>query len=124
MRSENVFAEKNVLPRDPEIETVSESLPEGSIGGQSFFPVVLDSVPRGRSARPVEYVPQDTVALTVSECVLMLLLQLVPGVGLAMDFVWSFSPRTDTNKRTVARAMLIVQCIVCVVAAVAWLAHR
>ena len=62
------------------------------------------------------------MVLSVAECVLMLLVQLVPVLGLIMAAVWSFAPSSGINKRTVARAMLIVQGIVAVVVTVAWLA--
>lgn len=120
MRSE-VFTEKNVLPRDPEnISSTRVELQSGALSNQGFSPVVYDTV-RGSQERAVEYLPRDTVALSVSECVTMLLLQLVPVLGLVLAAVWSFSTNVSVMKRTVARALLIVGAIVYVVVAAGWL---
>ena len=37
-----------------------------------------------------------------------------------MAAVWSFSPNSGINKRTISRALLIVQCIVLAVVCVFW----
>ena len=68
----------------------------------------------------LEYLPENTIALSVSECVMMFLIQLVPVLGLIMAAVWSFSPNSGINKRTISRALLIVQCIVLAVVCVFW----
>ena len=52
--------------------------------------------------------------------VMMFLIQLVPVLGLIMAAVWSFSPNSGINKRTISRALLIVQCIVLAVVCVFW----
>lgn len=119
----NEAFEKNVQPRDPEKISSDVEPSCSSVYSQSFAPVLYNSAVQTAPVRQreVEYLPQDTIALSVSECVLMLLVQLVPAFGLVMAAFWSFSPSSGINKRTVARAMLIVQIIVLAVAAVAWL---
>ena len=62
----------------------------------------------------------ELLRLYISECVMMFLIQLVPVLGLIMAAVWSFSPNSGINKRTISRALLIVQCIVLAVVCVFW----
>ena len=115
--------ERYVQPRDPE-KSSSDAEPFcDTVFNQGFSPVAYNSAAQETPVRgrAVEYLPQDTMMLSVSECVLMLLVQLIPVFGLIMSAVWSFAPSSGINKRTVARAMLIVQCIVLAVAAAAWL---
>lgn len=119
----NETFEKNVQPRDPE-RIPSDVEPScNTVFNQGFSPVLYNSTAQEAPVRQraVQYLPQDTMVLSVAECVLMLLVQLVPVLGLIMAAVWSFAPSSGINKRTVARAMLIVQGIVAVVVAVAWL---
>lgn len=107
----NETFEKKIRPRDPEKMYTSEPL-SGYISTQSPSPVLYNAgeVPVS-SQRAIEYVPENTTLLPISECVLMLFLQLIPVLGILLDAVWSFSPRFNPVKITLARAMLIVQCI-------------
>ena len=117
---------RNVQPRDPERIRSDVETPCASVYNQGVTPVLYDNAVQASSVqgRAVEYLPENTIALSVSECVMMLLIQLVPVVGLVMAAVWSFSPNSGINKRTVSRAMLIVQCIVLAVVCVFWCVSR
>ncbi len=117
----NESFEKIVQPRDPEKAEAETGSSCGSVYSQGASPVVYEASPvAGSRSSDVKYLPEDTLALSVSECVLMLLVQLIPVVGLVMAAVWSFSPASGINKRTVARALLVVQIIVLAVIALAW----
>ena len=113
---------RNAQPRDPERIRSDVETPCATVYNQGVTPVLYDNAVQvsSGSARAVEYLPENTIALSVSECVMMLLVQLVPVLGLIMAAVWSFSPNSGINKRTVSRAMLIVQCIVLAVVCVFW----
>ena len=113
---------RNVQPRDPERIRSDVETPCATVSNQGVTPVLYDNAVQvsSGSARAVEYLPENTIALSVSECVMMLLVQLVPVLGLIMAAVWSCSPNSGINKRTVSRAMLIVQCIVLAVVCVFW----
>ncbi|MGN0479682.1 MAG: hypothetical protein ACI4GO_09635 [Hominenteromicrobium sp.] len=115
--------ERYVQPRDPEKISSDVEPTCDTVFNQGFSPVIYNSAAQEMPVRgrAVEYLPQDTMMLSVSECVMMLLVQLIPVLGLIMAAVWSFSPSSGINKRTVARAMLIVQCVVLAAAAAAWL---
>lgn len=119
----DVGYEKTVLPRDPEnISSTRVELHSGAVSAQGFSPVVYDAQSLAAAGqRAVSFVPQNTMMLTLAECVMMFLLQLVPGLGMLLDGVWSFSRSAGLMKRTIARALLIVQAIVWCVVAVAWL---
>ena len=95
---------KNIQPRDPERIRSDIETP-------CVTPVLYDNAVQAssRPGRAVEYLPENTIALSVSECVMMFLIQLVPVLGLIMAAVWSFSPNSGINKRTISRALLIVQ---------------
>ena len=92
---------KNIQPRDPERIRSDIETPCATVYNQGVT-------------------PENTIALSVSECVMMFLIQLVPVLGLIMAAVWSFSPNSGINKRTISRALLIVQCIVLAVVCVFW----
>ncbi|MDR0288250.1 MAG: zinc ribbon domain-containing protein [Clostridiales bacterium] len=46
--------------------------------------------------------------LPIKSFVGMLLINIIPCIGLIFLFIWSFSSNTNTNKRNLARAMLII----------------
>ena len=119
----NESFEKNVRPRNPEKMYTSEPMP-CSFSTQSAAPMLYSAGEyRGDNSRQVEFLPAETVAMPISECVMILLLQFVPVLSIILDAVWSFSPNTWTMKRILSRSLLIVQCIVTFVAALAWLIH-
>ena len=105
---------KNIQLRDPERIRSDIETPCATVYNQGVTPA------SSRPGRAVEYLPENTIALSVSECVMMFLIQLVPVLGLIMAAVWSFSPNSGINKRTISRALLIVQCIVLAVVCVFW----
>lgn len=113
---------KNIQPRDPERIRSDIETPCATVYNQGVTPVLYDNAVQAssRPGRAVEYLPETTIALSVSECVMMFLIQLVPVLGLIMAAVWSFSPNSGINKRTISRALLIVQCIVLAVVCVFW----
>lgn len=113
---------KNIQPRDPERIRSDIETPCATVYNQGVTPVLYDNAVQAssRPGRAVEYLPENTIALSVSECVMMFLIQLVPVLGLIMAAVWSFSPNSGINKRTISRALLIVQCIVFAVVCVFW----
>ena len=82
---------KNIQPRDPERIRSDIETPCATVYNQGVTPVLYDN-----------------------------LIQLVPVLGLIMAAVWSFSPNSGINKRTISRALLIVQCIVLAVVCVFW----
>ena len=113
---------KNIQPRDPERIRSDIETPCATVYNQGVTPVLYDNAVQAssRPGRAVEYLPENTIALSVSGCVMMFLIQLVPVLGLIMAAVWSFSPNSSINKRTISRALLIVQCIVLAVVCVFW----
>ena len=85
---------KNIQPRDPERIRSDIETPCATVYNQGVTPVLYDNAVQAssRPGRAVEYLPENTIALSVSECVMMFLIQLVPVLGLIMAAVWSFSP--------------------------------
>ena len=119
----NESFEKNVQPRNPEKMYTSKPMP-CSFSTQSAVPMLYNAGEvKGGSSRQVEFFPAETVAMPISECVMMLLLQFVPVLSIILDAFWSFSPNTWNMKRILSRSLLIVQCIVTFVAALAWFIH-
>ena len=115
--------EKNARPRNPEKMYTSEPI-SGLVSTQNTSPMLYDAGEVTSPAyRAVEYLPENTQALSVSECVRMFLLQFIPLLSLVLDCFWSFAPTVHVMKRTIARALLISQCIVLLVAFLAWLIH-
>ena len=102
---------KNIQPRDPERIRSDIETPCATVYNQGVTPVLYDNAVQA-SYRPVSY-----THLTLPT---ILLIQLVPVLGLIMAAVWSFSPNSGINKRTISRALLIVQCIVLAVVCVFW----
>ena len=100
---------KNIQPRDRERIRSDIETPCATVYNQGVTPVLYDNAVQAssRPGRAVEYLPENTIALSVSECVIM-------------AAVWSFSPNSGINKRTISRALLIVQCIVLAVVCVFW----
>ena len=94
---------KNIQPRDPERIRSDIETPCATVYNQGVTPVLYDNAVQAssRPGRAVEYLPENTIALSVSECVMMFLIQLVPVLGLIMAAVWSFSPNSGINKRTI-----------------------
>ena len=97
---------KNIQPRDPERIRSDIETPCATVYNQGVTPVLYDNAVQA-SSRP-------------GRAVMMFLIQLVPVLGLIMAAVWSFSPNSGINKRTISRALLIVQCIVFAVVCVFW----
>ena len=115
--------EKKVRPRNPEKMYTSEPV-SGFVSTQNTSPMLYNAGEVIEPAyRAVEYLPEHTQALSVSECVLMFLLQFVPLLALVLDSFWSFAPTVHVMKRTIARALLITQCLVLLAASLAWLIH-
>ena len=101
---------KNIQPRDPERIRSDIETPCATVYNQGVTPVLYDNAVQAssRPGRAVEYLPENTIALSVSECVMMFLIQLVPVLGLIMAAVWSFSPNSGINKRTISRALRLL----------------
>ena len=85
---------KNIQPRDPERIRSDIETPCATVYNQGVTPVLYDNAVQAssRPGRAVEYLPENTIALSVSECVMLFLIQLVPVLGLIMAAVWSFFP--------------------------------
>lgn len=100
----NEIYTKNIQPRDPERIRSDIETPCATVYNQGVTPVLYDNAVQAssRPGRAVEYLPENTIALSVSECVMMFLIQLVPVLGLIMAAVWSFSPNSGINKRTIS----------------------
>ena len=87
---------KNIQPRDPERIRSDIETPCATVYNQGVTPVLYDNAVQAssRPGRAVEYLPENTIALSVSECVMMFLIQLVPVLGLIMA---GASPRTPAS---------------------------
>ena len=113
---------KNIQPRDPERIRSDIETPCATVYNQGVTPVLYDNAVQASSStgRAVEYLPENTIALSVSECVMMFLIQLVPVFGTYHGCRLELLPNSGINKRTISRALLIVQCIVLAVVCVFW----
>ena len=100
---------KNIQPRDPERIRSDIETPCATVYNQGVTPVLYDNAVQAssRPGRAVEYLPENTIALSVSECVMMFLIQLVPILGLIMAAVWSFSPWVIFDKSTRRRQWIL-----------------
>ena len=67
---------KNIQPRDPERIRSDIETPCATVYNQGVTPVLYDNAVQAssRPGRAVEYLPENTIALSVSECVMMFLI--------------------------------------------------
>ena len=80
---------------------------------QSFQPLVV-SDSEFAEERPVPVYYSNTEVLPFRECLLMLIVQFIPIVGLVMSAIWSFEGQGITPKKILSRAILACHGILCV----------
>lgn len=80
---------------------------------QGTQPLVMDTHYAKTNEVPVYY--QNSEVLSFKQCLIMLLSQFLPVVGIVLLFYWAFQSGEISPKKTLARAMLACYAIVAIV---------
>lgn len=81
---------------------------------QGFQPLSPEDMNESPKEIPVYYEDEQSALFTLKQCVGLFLVQLLPVIGIVMDFIWAFDKTDSSPKKTVARGLLIVYGIVTV----------